>query len=202
MADSIHLFQVESGPQFDYLENLQALLPRNESRNPKQAVFFYGVIGAQQRSASSPSWLNPKEAEIIIGWLKKLTAHGINKNDVGVISPYQGQVRYIRDLITRLGMEQVKVGSVEEFQGQEKPIILVSTVRSSKEQFVFDKAYNLGFVHNPKRMNVALSRAQSLLIVVGDHVTLSVDINWEKLIKKCRSKSAFINTDEILSVLN
>lgn len=192
---------VTSGAQFEYLDKLQPVLPKTQGRLPQQGVFFYGVIGSQQRSSSNPSWLNPKEAIIILDLLEKFQSVGVSMDDIGVISPYQGQVRYIRDLMGKRRMPEVKIGSVEEFQGQEKPIILLSTVRSSKLQFEFDRQFNLGFVHNPKRMNVALSRAQSLLVVVGDPVTLSVDNKWDKLIKYCRSKSAFVDTDEFLKNL-
>lgn len=187
-----------SGPQFEYLEKLQPILPKVSDRNKDHAVFFYSVIGAQMRAVNNPSWLNPKEALVILNLLGKMMQLQIPAGDIGIISPYQGQVRFIRDLLQRRGMSDIKIGSVEELQGQERPVILLTTVRSSKEQFEFDRQFNLGFVHNPKRMNVAISRAQSLLIVVGDPVTLSVDKNWNALITRCRSKGAFVDTDDIL----
>lgn len=196
------VLQVTSGPQLDCLAKVQPILPHNEKRSALQGVFFYGVLGAQQRSSSNPSWLNPKEAIVVLDLLEKFYGLGISNDDIGIISPYQGQVRYLRDIMGQRKMDLCKVGSVEEFQGQEKPIILLTTVRSSREQFQFDREFNLGFVHNPKRMNVALSRAQSLLIVVGDPVTLSVDSNWKKLIQNCRTKEAYVNTEEILETLH
>lgn len=66
-----------------------------------------------------------------------------------------------------------KVGSVEEFQGQERLAILVSTVRSSDDWRNFDKMHNLGFLSNPKRFNVALTRAQALLVIVGNPFVLA-----------------------------
>ena len=64
-------------------------------------------------------------------------------------------------------MGSVKVGSVEQFQGQEREVIIVSTVRSTAKHNGFDKTYCLGFLSNPSRFNVAVTRAKSLLIIVG-----------------------------------
>ena len=55
------------------------------------------------------------------------------------------------------------VGSVEQFQGQEKRVIIISTVRASSEFVPDDERHNLGFLTNEKRFNVAVTRAQALL---------------------------------------
>ena len=57
---------------------------------------------------------------------------------------------------------QVEVDTVDAFQGGQKEIIIYSTVRSS------DKSTRIGFLKSEARLNVSLSRAQSLLIIVGD----------------------------------
>ena len=53
----------------------------------------------------------------------------------------------------------IKVGSVEEFQGQERRIIILSTVRSTKKEFLeMDKDFHLGFLNNPKVEQLLLKR--------------------------------------------
>lgn len=57
-------------------------------------------------------------------------------------------------------------------------MIIISAVRSSKDQVTYDLKHTLGFVANPRRFNVAVTRAQALLIVVGDPSVLSLDPLW------------------------
>ena len=58
----------------------------------------------------------------------------------------------------------------------------MSTVRSNSEFVEHDIRHTLGFVANPRRFNVAMTRAQSLLIVVGDPVILSLDQMWREFL--------------------
>jgi hypothetical protein len=85
----------------------------------------------------------------------------------------------------------MQVGSTEMFQGQERKVIIISTVRSSEAWIDFDAKHNLGFLDNPKRFNVAVTRAQALLIVVGNPHVLSVDANWRALIEYCVQHGAY-----------
>lgn len=71
---------------------------------------------------------------------------------IGVISPYNAQCGKIRNLLSKFA-KGIKVGSVEEFQGQERRVIIVSTVRSNIEFVQTDITHSLGFVANPRRFN-------------------------------------------------
>ncbi|KAJ6650187.1 putative RNA helicase armi, partial [Pseudolycoriella hygida] len=175
------------------LRKLKSILPNEELRNVSHGVVFIGVEGKSQRCMDSPSWLNKAEANNVLQFLMKLVRNGFNADDIGVITPYTQQVKTIRMLLEKTDLIMPKVGTVEEFQGQERKIILLSTVRSSaRDELKSDKRHSLGFIKSPKRMNVAISRARALLIIFGSPALLVRDDNWKFLIEKCiKSYSTF-----------
>jgi hypothetical protein len=89
----------------------------------------------------------------------------------------------------------VKVGSTELFQGQERRVILISTVRSSPDFIGFDTKHNLGFLDNPKRFNVAVTRACSLLVIVGNPAVLATDPHWGELLRLCLRRGAYTGVE-------
>uniref|UniRef100_A0A452UK02 RNA helicase n=1 Tax=Ursus maritimus TaxID=29073 RepID=A0A452UK02_URSMA len=175
---------------------------------PRQGfpIIFHGVMGKDEREGNSPSFFNPEEAATVTSYLKLLLAPSSKKGkarlsprSVGVISPYRKQVEKIRHCITKLDKElrglddikDLKVGSVEEFQGQERSVILISTVRSSQSFVQLDLDFNLGFLKNPKRFNVAVTRAKALLIVVGNPLLLGHDPDWKVFLEFCKENGGY-----------
>jgi len=172
----------------------ESLVGWEELPNKKFPIIFHGVIGKDEREQHSPSWFNTVEATTIIKYIEKLKQYRtspINNKEIGIITPYRKQVLKLRQLLRVKQLEGVTVGSVEEFQGQERRIILISTVRSSDDMLDFDYKHHLGFLKNPKRFNVAITRAQALLIVVGNPYVLSGDKYWGTLLNYCLDNSAY-----------
>lgn len=80
-------------------------------------------------------------------YIKHILKNGINKrqispSDIGVITPYRKQCSKIHIELEKNRIKDVQIGSVEQFQGQEKQIIILSTVRSNMK--------TIGFLDNPK----------------------------------------------------
>ncbi|KAH9041513.1 P-loop containing nucleoside triphosphate hydrolase protein [Lactarius deliciosus] len=147
---------------------------------PKQGfpVVFHSVKGLELRTQHSPSYLNVHEASVVRDYCQKLTEDReckIAVEDIGVVAPYKAQVRAIRELLRPVGLRGIAVNSVEKFQGQERKVIIFATTRSNSEA---DKRKAMGFLQNRQRMNVAITRAQALLIVVGDPEVLGKDALW------------------------
>ncbi|XP_059844469.1 RNA helicase Mov10l1 [Hypanus sabinus] len=170
----------------------------NWEKLPKKGfpIIFHGLRGNEMREGSNPSWFNPKEAIQVMRYcclLVKLCTSPVQPSDIGIITPYQKQVQKIRVLLRTVNLTDIKVGSVEEFQGQEKMIIILSTVRSNEEENLFeDKHYSLGFLCNPKRFNVAITRAKALLILVGNPHILLQDACWSALLEYCVLNDAYV----------
>ncbi len=140
---------------------------------------------------SGTSRVNEKEVETVKNVLKYLKNSkgfeeyfnhwGKIKNDdkrlqeqeIGIISFYGHQVKKLQD-VRRYAQKDlglpIRLKTVDKFQGMERNIIIVSTVRSDKliKGGLIEKNADIGFAKAPERLNVALSRARRLLIVVGN----------------------------------
>lgn len=163
-------------------------------------IVFHSLTGENLREGNSPSWFNPQEVQQVLIYVTKLlreTRPPLREEEVGIITPYARQAQKIRLALKSQGFgENIKVGSVETFQGQERRCIIISTVRSEVEHVSDDLRYNLGFVANAKRFNVAITRAQSLLIVIGCAKALSIDKkNWLPFLKFCHENEAWDGED-------
>ncbi|KAM8830509.1 putative helicase mov-10-B.1 isoform 1-T1 [Synchiropus picturatus] len=181
-------------------------------------VIFHAVTGIDERESNSPSFFNRAEAEVVVDYVKKLLETqrkkglaSISPRDIGIIAPYRKQVQKIRKALQKIqkdlklkDMNQLKVGSVEEFQGQERRVILVSTVRSSPDYAEIDKKFHLGFVKNEKRFNVAVTRAKALLVVVGNPRVLKMDPVWSRFLQYCGDEGGlcgYVHSEEDADVI-
>ena len=162
-------------------------------------MIFHGIHGTNEQEANSPSWFNTAECTQVLSYVQNLVGgRGLNKVepcDIGIVTPYAKQVEKLSKLLRQKGIKvggnDVMIGSAEKFQGQERRVIIISTVRSSESFLEFDAKFNLGFVSNPKRFNVAVTRAQALLIVVGNSNILGKDACWRELLWKCFDNGAY-----------
>ena len=123
---------------------------------------------------------NEEEARLTVRLLGELLDAGLAPREVAVITPYVAQVRRLKAL---LGDSPVEVGTVDGFQGREKEAVLLSLVRSNDTGEV-------GFLRDSRRMNVALTRAKRLLLVVGDGATVSRHPLYSRLLSHAEASGA------------
>uniref|UniRef100_A0A0A9D3M9 RNA helicase n=1 Tax=Arundo donax TaxID=35708 RepID=A0A0A9D3M9_ARUDO len=160
--------------------------------NKSFPVLFVGIQGCDEREGTNPSWFNRIEVSKVVSIIRNLTRGGdVREADIGVITPYRQQVAKIKKALEGFEMPDLKVGSVEQFQGQEREVIIISTVRSTVKHNEFDKFFNLGFLSNHKRFNVAITRAKSLLIIVGNPHIITKDRHWDRLLRYCADNGSY-----------
>ena len=201
-ADSIvrEVAEVEASGGSGQLSSSSTVAPCLEARWGIPAVCIFdtssltprqssGSLGAYNSSApehrAGTSYTNPGEAGIVLALLQQW--EGLPRFlTIGVLSPYKAQVEEIRrglgqamrgNRISRELFEQVEVNTIDGFQGREKDVVLLSTVRSRS----FGGGYrggggwghsNIGFLDNERRLNVAVTRAKRHCIIVGNLCTL------------------------------
>ncbi|MCK6547903.1 AAA domain-containing protein [Myxococcota bacterium] len=172
--------------------SLAARVPRLSS-----AALFGATRGRQTRARGS--WSNPGEAELLARLLLELHDHGVPWSELGVLTPYVGQLDLLRDLLRARGVPfdvgaepleatlfgwasgdrgNLSLGTVHRFQGGERSVILFSTVVT--------EARSLAFLdERPNLLNVAISRARDHLVVLGDPATLARGRHTRILVERC-----------------
>ena len=115
----------------------------------------------------------------------------LRPTEVGVICAFRQQVLMTRTALREAGLHGVNVGTVEDFQGQELRVILISTVQTAPLPRKQGSA-SIGFVGHPKRINVAVTRAAELTIVIGHPTFLyGADEIWRQLIELAVRRDSF-----------
>ena len=159
-------------------------------------LLFYGLVGQQLHELDSPSFFNPTEAAMLVSLVRKLLngGLGLSTDDIGVIAVYRKQVLKLRRLLRELGLGAVRVGSVDDYQGQEEKVILISTVLSHTHGGGGGSgcgAQTDSLIASPQRFNVAITRAKALLIVVGNPHALAADAHWRALLQFALSRGTY-----------
>ena len=109
----------------------------------------------------SRSTRNRGEARVVAAVVRVLREAGLPDEDLALLTPYSAQVGVLEALLPG-----VRVATVNAFQGREVPVLVVSWVRSNPDG-------QLGFVADPRRLTVTLTRARRLLVCVGDSALLA-----------------------------
>lgn len=110
---------------------------------------------------------------------------------IGVLSPYREQVNYLETLFREdtqlsalLTAGLLSVNTIDGFQGQERDVIYISLVRSN------DK-HEIGFLQDYRRMNVAMTRARMVLVVIGDSATIGHNKFYQEFLDYCAEHGAY-----------
>lgn len=134
---------------------------------------FEGIhITGEEQQTPSHSYFNEAEAQVVAEEVATLLECGVSPADIGVITPYSGQIGKIRvELQETIGSatEAIKIATVDSFQGSEREAIIVSFVRSNPQGF---SGFLTFPIEGPRRLNVALTRARRRCVLIGNFDTL------------------------------
>ena len=142
-------------------------------------IVGYDIGGKEVEVGNSKA--NPEEARLVTYLVENIvtTTPDLMPSDVGVITPYRAQVDMVVEGFEKKPSEyeQVRVDTIDSFQGSEKEVILVSMVRSNQEG-------RIGFmgrrVDGPRRLNVAITRGERYCGVIGNWKTFVAPSDAEK----------------------
>ncbi|KAJ9533761.1 hypothetical protein QJQ45_026846, partial [Haematococcus lacustris] len=158
-----------------------------QALDPERRVVFLDTADSCHDSCSQEAVSNLGEAQIIARLVQSLLLCGAQPADLGLVSPFRAQVsllqRKVAEVQSALALDHpapstaagsaastpasgIEVLTIDKYQGRDKPCILLSFVRSNPERQAGRLLANL------QRINVALTRAQHKLVMVGSSVTL------------------------------
>ncbi|KAL0637935.1 ATP-dependent RNA helicase [Maublancomyces gigas] len=154
-------------------------------------MMFWSGLGNEEISASGTSYLNRTEASACEKIITRFFKAGVLPSQIGIITPYEGQRSYIVSSMQTNGSlrkelyKEIEVASVDAFQGREKDYIVFSCVRSNDHQ-------GIGFLNDPRRLNVALTRAKFGVVILGNPKVLSKHPLWHYLLLHYKEKSCLV----------
>jgi DNA replication ATP-dependent helicase Dna2 len=151
--------------------------------DPSQPVLFLNTdtVGDPAKDISHGSRIvNPFEARLTVAVASALLSAGLSPRELGIVTFWRSQASLLRNLIGSHGntpssafggslpnaLSEVELHTADKFQGRDKEVILVSFVRSNTEGNVGD------LLKDWRRINVAITRARSKLVLVGSANTL------------------------------
>ena len=151
-------------------------------------IYFISHTSEEHRDEELKSMSNEHEATYLVAFCNYLILQGYSPTQITILTPYTGQVFLIRKLLRQRPMLQdVRLCPIDNYQGEENDIVLLSVVRSCSSS---ELKPSIGFVKDENRICVALSRAKMGLYVIGNfrHISRNSEL-WSKMIQKAKEMS-------------
>lgn len=173
-------------------------------------VIFGSVQGYEQKllvsteEGNENSRANPEEVTEVVRIIKQLTLdRTVDPKDVAVLTPYNAQAAAISRGLMQRGVTGVTVTSITKSQGSEWRYVIVSTVRTCPRSDMDQRPTKswlkkfLGFVVDPHQVNVAITRAQEGLCIIGDHLLLRCCPLWHRLLGFCEAQNSLVPAERV-----
>ena len=161
--------------------------------DPDNSAIFVDTNGLQGERSRNNSFSNCAELNVISTLLRALKRCGVPMSSVGMICPYRQQLMEAQSKLCVQNFEGLEVHTVDKFQGRDKEVILMTCVKSSRK---VENVRKEELLNDKQRVNVAMSRAKSKLIIVGDVITMKFYQPMGVIIDVIQSKSCLIRFTE------
>ena len=185
---------------YDDLENHESVEKYEDIKGMKKNMFFISHNYTEVSCYQSHSHVNEHEAKFLVALCRHLMQQGYRADQITLLTTYTGQMYAIRDCLQEedaikeplkpendSSFRGVRVTTVDNFQGEENDIILLSLVRSNKDEKV-------GFIKIVNRACVALSRARKGFYCIGNFGLLSKHSDiWKKIVTDLKASSSIGN---------
>lgn len=157
----------------------------------KWPILFANNPGPDEIEGDGGGWYNMTEASMAIDLaISVMASTNIAPERICIMAPFTAQVRLLRELARKspkraLRLASLNIGPIEAFQGLESEMVIFCTTRSRDRFLAQDRSKGLGVMHEPRRLNVALTRAKSGLVVIGNPDLLVTDEHWKHFLAFC-----------------
>ena len=179
---------------YDMLVNHSSVMEYPAIRGVSTNLFFINHDEREQSDDYISSHSNRHEATFLVAFCKYLLQQNYSPSQITILVTYTGQLLAMKKMMPKQVFEGVKLCSVDNYQGEENDIILLSLVRSNSDNQV-------GFLKEENRICVALSRARQGFYCIGNFEMLRSKVTvWEKIAAAMNKLGKF--GDEILLVCN
>ncbi|KNC96598.1 uncharacterized protein SPPG_08182 [Spizellomyces punctatus DAOM BR117] len=158
---------------------------------PETPMCFHCSYGQEELSSSGTSYLNRTEATNCEKVVTRFLKAGVKPSQIGIVTPYEGQRSYVVNHMQFAGAlkkdlyKEIEVASVDAFQGREKDYIILTCVRSNDHS-------GIGFLSDPRRLNVALTRAKYGVVILGNPKVLAKNPLWYQLLMQFKEKNCLV----------
>jgi superfamily I DNA and/or RNA helicase len=151
--------------------------------------FFFDVKGVTSRERKS--FKNEEEIRRVEEVVRFFSNGGVR--NIGVISPYKAQTKGLRRALGSYegerGEQGLEINTIDGFQGKQKDLIIISCVKSVYSKHVQGNLCSVGFLDDPRRGNVALSRAKYGVFIIGNRDVLESSAGfWKELLGMLESE--------------
>ena len=155
-------------------------------------LFFIEHNHPERMVGGLQSYANDHEAKFIVALCEYLLLQGYKQSQITVLTMYIGQLLRLKELMPRDTCREVRICAVDNFQGEENDIILLSLVRSNEEN-------RIGFLEESNRICVALSRARKGLYCIGNFSLLKRKSDlWKDICNQLEKTKGIANNLQLI----